>query len=378
MLIKKKKFRDIFFYFIAYLPFCLLLFLTGTLLIRIHEINNINFTDISHDLSDHFRKSGNISIFMDSKINGSLSSVYEYLNSSDNTSDFLIYVYGESSLVDPSRKEAFPSYLEKILNSKKNSSYKVVNLGVEGIDSSQIKKIYVRSIAIKKPNLTIIYAGHNDYNNAYNNYINPHYYLIRNREIRIFLGKLIHLFGENHKDMSVVFRFNIEPRLLKFFQKTKLLHMDYSFFSTCNSLILKNYAQNIFEILAMSKRDKIPVIFITPIGNLEAEPFGVNNMTYHVYQIGFAEKNYSKRFYYLNKAKDHEIFSGDLRAKSELNDFLRGLANQTYIFDLESDFRSREFSFSYENFFDYLHLRREAHFQIASALYTFLLKENLI
>jgi len=317
--------------------------------------------------------------------------IFNYSSNSD-----LIFVYGASSVVAPRYDEVFAEYLENELN-KNNMQFEVINFGMDGVDSDIVKGRIKSSLKNKiKPQLIILYAGHNDYNNIY----------LRIREEtsilkKTFFSKMIIRYLENLKfknyDFSKEERLRetrikpiytpyftnidwvIEPKLKKYSQKLKLIRFNNKYFTKYNELILEHYSKNIYDIIKLVKKNEIPLIIITPISNLEAEPFGIIRYTTDVYLQGLKEGNYSKKYGYLQKAKDNEIFSGHMRVKSQLNRFLREInESEIYVLDLENELIKRNFSFSYNDFYDYIHLKTEVHRLVSDILYRFIEKENLI
>jgi lysophospholipase L1-like esterase len=375
----KKKPKIIIYSLIVYIPLIVLLLVISLFAIRLYNINSIDYNQDYNQLDYSLTsrsESTKIPDFQDLESNLEITT----------DDDFLIYVYGSSSVVIPSRSQAFPFYLQRKLQKRYNKTIKVINYGFSGIDSHILKNIFKKTIDIKKPDLIIIYAGHNDYTIAYKKFIKPNYYFIKRHvmeRLLIFLNldKLIRpkFTGVIQPDFSWFLENKLEPLLINFFQKIGLINLDQKVFQRYNDLILDYYSKNVLEIMNFSEKREIPLIFITPIGNLEAEPFGIYRITTKNYRAGIKEENYSKRIEYLVKAKDNEIFTEDIRAKSDLNNFLRDL-NKTnvYVLDLEKDFKRKKFSFSYMHFYDYFHFLPETHARITTTLYLFILENNLI
>ncbi len=290
-----------------------------------------------------------------------------------------IYVFGESSVV-LTDKLTFSHYLEKDLNEAVPDA-NVTNFGIPGIDSYSIKKRVSQALqfAPAKPNVLLLYYGHNDYNVAYDNIININYDDSFNTFLKI--GNSISGGKFNFPDQKYVFnsekfgelywyaRFR-RPVFLNLAQKAGLFKVDNAMYDGYNEMILERFKKNTEEILLMAKEAGIPVVLVTPIGNLRAKPYGAIEIVDQNYKQGLSAKGYKESHDYLMKARDNEIFTGDIRAKTPLNDYLRSLHNGTsvFVFDLEKDFSEEKFAFDESNFLDYFHFNDKAHQKIARYL----------
>ncbi len=300
----------------------------------------------------------------------------------DNES-FVLYVYGGSSVVAPSQDEVFISYAAEELNNK-NLSQKVIaiNFGQDAANSKEIVERVYSSLRHKdaiRPDIIVIYSGHNDYfgSPGYGDVIQKSS-VVKNT---FFIKNFIELFermefknyvfdeGSSNPDDFVYtpgFITNIdwviEPEVKQFFINTGLASYDMDFFKTINNFILKEYANNIYSVIGLTQSLEIPVIILTPISNLEAKPYGPDLKNNLLYKRGMKETNYSKRIAYLREAKDNEILSQNIRAKSELLDFIRSINTiGVYIIDLERKLEEKGFGFGYEDFYDYVHMRNTTH-----------------
>ncbi len=91
------------------------------------------------------------------------------------------------------------------------------------------------------------------------------------------------------------------------------------------------------------------------------------------------EEDPGTRMAYLVKARDSEIFTGDLRAKSGLYDLLRGIKKEgVHVMDLEGELLEEGFPFNYEYFYDIGHMKPELHEIVAEKLYRFLKEKGLV
>lgn len=290
-----------------------------------------------------------------------------------------IYVFGESSVV-LTDKLTFSHYLGKDLG-EAVPDVRVTNFGIPGIDSYSIKKRVSQALqfAPAKPNVLILYYGHNDYNIAYDNIINIAY----DGSFDIFLKIGNYVSGGKFNFPEQKYVFNSEkygelywyarfrrPAFLNLAQKAGLFKVENDRYDEYNEMILEHFKKNTKEILLMAKEAGIPVILVTPIGNLHAKPYGAIEIVDKNYKQGISAKDYKESHDYLMKARDNEVFTGDIRAKTPLNDYLGSLHNgkSVFVFDLERDFTEEKFAFDESNFMDYFHFNDKAHQKIAGYL----------
>ncbi|OGP14829.1 MAG: hypothetical protein A2052_08370 [Deltaproteobacteria bacterium GWA2_54_12] len=287
-----------------------------------------------------------------------------------------IFVFGESSVVITD-KLTFSQYLEQDLQPN-NSNIKVVNFGIPGIDSYSIKLRVAQALnSASTPKAILLYFGHNDYNVAYKYVLHPYW----EESFNVFLKLTYHLSGRkfNFPDQKFVFRSDnyndfywyamfTRPVFFDIAQRLGLYKVDNGKYDGYNLKILEQFKKNTSEILDMAAAKGIPVIIVTPIGNLSAKPHGSIDMVDKSYQMGMSARNYAESVRHLTKAKDNEIFTGDMRAKSQLLDYLRTLhdGNKVFVFDLEKDFIQAGFKFDGSNFLDYFHLNDSAHRAVGS------------
>jgi hypothetical protein len=305
----------------------------------------------------------------------------------NNPGDYLVYVYGSSPVISRppfvSVSSLFPGILESKLNSGSNRKVRVYNFGVSSFDSFDIKGLMEVTVNYRKPDLIIYYEGHMDYTGAYSTVIRRNFYLLKGGFFKNLIGlSSLNKFDNWNKFADAgdwILYSSIEPRLINLMQKLKIIAIDPAPFSGYNQLILRYYEKNIAEIINFAKDKNIPVVFITPVANLEVKPFGVYEITQNYFTLGMKEKDYRKRIEYLTCARDSEIFTADLRAKSGLNEFLRNLDGKgAYILDLEGILMRNEFEFNYEYFYDVAHIKPKLHKIIAEHIYDFIKTKKII
>lgn len=296
-----------------------------------------------------------------------------------------IYVFGASSVVMSDNGKTFSYYLENKLN---DLGYSVtVSLeGVPGSDSFFVRNRIedVLSNAAKKPDLLIIYSGHNDYNYVYHRNGRLPIYLKgieKSAKISYFLTaqKYRESFADNEQDNFNYFLRTYAPRIINLLQMTRLTTVRSEEFEGINNLVREYFKKNIDDSIRLAHSMGIPVILCTPIGNLHAEPYGNYGKVTEVYRRGLRASEYNNRILLLTKAKDEEIFTYDTRAKSPLLDDIRLMSRQGgYVLDLEKILIEKHFSFSYDDFMDYFHMKDKTHREIGYLLVDLIEKNHLL
>lgn len=163
------------------------------------------------------------------------------------------------------------------------------------------------------------------------------------------------------------------PAILEILQKLRLVSIDYKDYPIYNDMILGSFKNNVKDIIDITKSKEIPIILITPVGNLHAKPYGEVDKVNRLYDKGIRSDNYETSIYYLRKAKEEETLTGVIRAKDELLDYLRQINNtRVYVYDLEKELIEEKFGFGEEDFIDYLHFKERSHKLIASKIFEFI------
>jgi len=287
-----------------------------------------------------------------------------------------IYFLGASSLVLPNPTLTFPAIVQTLLD---HPTSRIVchNLARSGIDSYSIKSILSRALELHKPDLVVLYAGHNDYNIPYRTLLKPRYHLIRGTRAEQlletlgadswFFSRLKVGFGSG---LGWFLESNLEPLLLKYLQRSGLLRIDDALFARCDAAILAAYVANLEAILGLTREAHLPLVVVVPVCNLETEPVGTPEHTTQPYFQGLAETDQAARLSLLRRARDGDRFGGDLRAKTPLLEHLRGLASTegVVVFDLERALEKRGARFDYGEFYDAFHLLPQTHRLVAELL----------
>ncbi|MEW6101757.1 MAG: hypothetical protein AB1481_05625, partial [Candidatus Omnitrophota bacterium] len=295
---------------------------------------------------------------------------------------YLIYIYGPSFLASkpPFFKGDFPFFpgaLEKKLSGIWGENFKVINFGMEGLDSFDIKEIIKATVEARAPDLAIYYdLSASDFECAYFANIKCNFDLARNslRSLgRLFIFKRPPKIGNLNKFTDWFLRESVEPRLINFAQKMGLITIPEEPFLGYNMLIFNHYKENLHTAISFLRKKNIPFVIMTSLSNLEARPYGIHNITDKYYFQGMKERDYLKRINYLTLAKDSEIFSGELVSKSFVYAFLKNLNERgVYVFDLYKLLEDKGFEFNYKNFYDYGHMNPYSHDLIAEYLAEFL------
>ncbi len=281
----------------------------------------------------------------------------------------VIYVFGASSVV-VSNGYTFAKFLQAHYGNRVDGA-RVYNFGYGGIDSFAIKLVIqdvLESIPVM-PDVIIIYMGHNDYNNAYQSIVTSAFPEFS------WLVRLVYPIAPNKRERVIgpmSHRWFWRLRRGQFYdglQKLKVARLDEKRFAQYDDMILGKFADNLQDVLTMVTGCGIPVVLITPIGNLEARPFGPCRVIDEFFELGTAADEYEGRIENLTMARDAEVFTFDVRARSDLNEYLRTIdMDRVFLLDLEMGLRDVAFEFSDEDFLDYFHLRERTHKLIAERL----------
>ena len=129
-----------------------------------------------------------------------------------------------------------------------------------------------------------------DYESAYLAVIKQRYYLFRGDIYKKMMGVLLlNKAGNLAKSARVgdwFLRSAIEPNLINLLQILNLVWIEEGPFREYDRMILEYYKKNILEIISLAREYGVPVIFVTPVANLEAKPFGIYRITQKYYRAG--------------------------------------------------------------------------------------------
>ena len=280
----------------------------------------------------------------------------------------LVYVFGASSVVLSDGK-IFSSLLEdRFLNSPED--VKVINYGVPGIDSKNIIYRANSSLDLEVPDVVILYLGHNDYIRVYTQSLD--YFSL------FFDPILDRLSLPHHIDHMFFLKLTFVKGVADIMINIGLLDFKTSGFSILNDFALERYQENVEKFIEIFAQQDVDIVYMTTIANLERRPIG-NSTTKEIYRKGMASHNSSKRFSYLRKAVDSEIYSFALRAPSELNDYILDMNHSNvHILDLEKKLLAQEFTFGENDFRTTIHFSENTHELVSSVLYDFMIDNSLL
>lgn len=295
-------------------------------------------------------------------------------------SKYNILAFGESSLVW-ARVHPFPYYLEEELNRAGFAkTVAVTNLGMFAHDSYSIKDTIGRVLKQRKPDLILLYFGHNDYGRAYLRFLLPDWLnLVMQRELDALYAIGRFLFRIPNTVDSYFLGRVYRPFFLDLFQRFNLMTIEAFPAARMNEIILGQFKANEEAVLQMARDQHVPVVVVTPIGNVRMKPSGVYREVHALYEKGLGERDVRQQYRYLKAAQDKEIYTYDIRAKSDLNVYLRSLRrDDVHVFDLENKLLEQGFTFSSEWFVDYFHFNDDGHKRVAHEIAAFLEQEQLL
>jgi len=351
----KKRRRRLFYRLIVLVPASFLALLLALAAVSVYRVNAVRSESVVAELADYLAvKQGRPFPFPDE---------YQGLDPRHRN----VFVLGASSVV-VSDGAAFDRHLEARLT-EHNSGIRVLNLGVNGIDSFSVRGRVVEALISAKaaPALIILYLGHNDYTNAYQLVITPRYY--RAFDVPFRLAHACWRLAPG-KSMDYFWYSRVAaPKVLKFLQAAKLVRFDGLDYGAADELILASFRGNVERIIATAGEEGVPLLFITPVGNLHAAPYGDFKRVSQEYEMGISAEHGEEAVRHLVAARDAEVFTPSIRAKSRLNAYLRTVSRPgVEVLDLESRVLAAECGSDESLFLDYFHFSEEGHQLVADSL----------
>lgn len=286
----------------------------------------------------------------------------------------IIYIFGGSSVV-LSKTGSFPSnvFSGKLQSMMKNAS--ISNLGKSGADSFYIRKKIDVAISIQKPDLIIIYSGHNDYNNIYRKIIRPNYSILKNTIMSLIIKTSIKF--KNSPDWHL--DFNFEPRAHRFLSDIGFFEPNPNVFREYDTAAEMHFKNNFFVIAKKCKENKIPLLLITPISNLEIPPISGNEIKLQYNKA--LQLPYDERIAELIKVRDQDWLSPDARMRTGIKKFI--MSSEIKALGIESidleDLLIRDYvEFNFSDVYDYFHLTEKTHERIAKILFQRVKEKNIL
>jgi lysophospholipase L1-like esterase len=275
-----------------------------------------------------------------------------------------IWVLGASSIFFP-QGETFVEQLGERLR-KRNPQLQTVNLGISGIESRALVEHFEANLANRAgaPGLLIIYAGHNDYNVLY------HASVARKFDLFEPLFYLLAPFtrpGLNH-GMTVYLRSRVPP-LVEWLQSRGLVDFSQLSLVEVNRLIAARFKGHMTRIVKQCKAQGIAVMFVTPVGNLLARPYGSLAATSIPYLRGLSLPAGEGRLSHLRAAQESEFLTFDIRAKAGVREVMWSLEEPgVVVLDLDGWLVAQELRLDSRLFSDYFHFTKWGHARVTEFL----------
>ena len=368
------------FWFAILLPVLLVIVLFGHLAIRIVNISRLDPQAIYSELTHLMERKGESFEFqVENGVTGYQG--LRFIPFDYEPGQKLIYVFGGSSVVWPVFEKTFAFHLESSLNEEYGIPAKVFNFGAPGMTSLPLKNCAAVAIDFKKPDLIIIYSGHNDYTFAYRKLIKPNFFsgivLFLNAAIIEPINKYL-LHDDRPRNYHYLLDRHIEPKMSRLLTRLGILNYTQDVIDEVERIILDGYRKNIEHVLDLANEKDIPVILITPVGNLEERPYGIDDRAEELFISGMGQRDYGKKMDALIKAKNLDSFSIDLRAKSDMLNVIRSLRRPNlYVLDLESELIEYGFGFGYDDYYDIVHFNVGTHELYADFILWFMNRKRI-
>lgn len=280
-----------------------------------------------------------------------------------------IYFIGASSLVWPSKEESFVAEVQKRIPTKR-----VANLGIPGIDSGELLEITKRALN-NNPEMIVVYAGHNDFTNVYRNILDTKQDIFSKTKLEWIIehtgiGKVL-VNITRYQNWFAMDDFVIEPKYTVLMNRLGLAKINESKYQEINTAIAQEFNTKMISIENLAKRQGTKVVFVTPISNLKIKPYTTKKYS-DLYNEAMNNKTISQKekTEKLIEAKDGDLFSGDIRAKSVLIDTIR---KRKRVIDLEKIVKETNIPTS---FYDYVHLKPETHIIVGDIIANYLINNE--
>ena len=380
--------RRVVFRALSLLPLLFLLTLLAALCLRVVQIRALQEEELIQPLQDDLlHKPGEI--FKTMQREGSLGFALpsgRFVPLSFKPSERVVFAFGGSSLVIE-EDDSFTRGLQRRLSHQTGEPFRVVNFGHHGFDSFSVRQRVEESLKLHKPDLVIIYSGHNDYSYAYWKILNPHYYVVQSSAV---LEPLLRHTYKGYRALRSLFTdhplpiyhmlwlANVEPMLLRTLQHVGLIKVPKGLFERVDEIVMKHYSKNMHHIIQLTRRHGIPLLLVTPVSNLWYRPVGIAGAAEDLFQQAMAQEDRQRKTLLLQQARDADVFSGMIRAKTPLLDYLRSLEGPgVYLQDLEQELLSAGVALDDKLFSDAIHLSREMHELAAQHLARFILRRGI-
>ncbi len=276
----------------------------------------------------------------------------------------VIWVLGASSIFFP-QGETFVEQLGALLRLR-NPQLQMLNLGISGIESRALVEQFQENLGrgAGLPELLIIYAGHNDYNVLY------HASLTRKFDLFEPLFYLLAPFtrpGLKH-GMTVYLRSRVPP-VVEWLQRQGLVDLSELSLAQVNRAIAARFEKNLKVIIEQCKGHGVPVMLVTPVGNLLARPYGSLATTSAPYWLGLSLPAGEARLSLLRAAQEAEFLTYDIRAKAGVREVMWEVVEPgVFTVDLDGWLVARGWRLDSRLFSDYFHFTKWGHGRVAECL----------
>jgi lysophospholipase L1-like esterase len=369
--------RRLLFWTIALGPLFVLVLVVTAFAVRVAQINRFNGDELAGEVQAILAADEGVpfEFFIEHGEEGYLTmenEVLRFVAFGLDPNRRQVYTFGGSSLTKPVFEEAFPALLDARLDAL---GVDVHNFGCPGLSSFPVSQRVEKALNRHTPALIVIYTGHNDYSRVWQGQVLGRYALFKGVPLLGALVKTINsglliLRGEGADfSDSIFFYSDLEPRAVSMLARLGLIDLDVEVFLPVRRVIAARYEQNLRTMLAAAKRHNVPVILATVTGNLERKPYGPQ--AEKLFAQAQSETDYATRIKLLMAARDADCFNVMMRAKSDLNDVLRRLADDdpnVTLYDLEAELVKSRFSFSFSDYYDEVHFKPATHERIADML----------
>ncbi len=391
------------------------------LLWSFHEFNNTDTSEFKENF-EHIKYENNDHYFINTGFKDEYTSIIEIERSCDverheitDNSSKTVYVYSGSSMVTPFCEDSdIPKEMEKLLR-ERQKNYEIYNLAMSGARSSSILRSVNKSINLKEPDAVMIYSGHNDHIEAHNVLREEMNFVENNLLWKVYRNTFAR--SLDNYEIKGVSRDLLTPKLARLGLYTGLIDSEKTMemIEITNRKARENYKRNIEKLVELTEERDIDLFLSTVSSNLKIEPqtesfyfenrsvkknyesymeIGIeflNRENYHAalenfrkaydinnksskapYYLGKTHENLDnneKAINYLVDAKNRDNFSYDVRAKSDINEYLREI-NESHVttIDLKKILKETEELLNDDLFADWLHYETHSNNLIAEHL----------
>jgi lysophospholipase L1-like esterase len=271
-----------------------------------------------------------------------------------------IVALGGSTLVVPGKcdgKDKFPGTFPELLNNEfKTNGLSVLNLGLCGEDSRGTLVAIDYILKTKRPAAFLLLLGHSDYSNVNRDLILSQTSLINTE----FLMKKVFFF----LPLGIKFQLDhflkntFEAGLIKIYRSVDHSLFNKNIFKNYSSMVSDHFETILQQIVLLCHEKHIPLILLTPAGNLLYPPVAADEEVMTAYNKGMKTKNIAL----LSEVSEEDYFGFDQRAKKMASVIINKQASKdVLVIDLNEDFLKKDTKFFSESFSDIFHLTEDGH-----------------